>query len=56
MCVGLGSRASDILAISAVIAIVSYVAGNLFILRVTNNTVAAIVDFVISFAICSKKF
>ncbi|MGG1678634.1 YndM family protein [Neobacillus sp. NRS-1170] len=43
--------ASDILGISAVLAIVSYVLGDLFILRVTNNTVATIADFVLSFVI-----
>ncbi|UZJ76823.1 YndM family protein [Fictibacillus sp. KU28468] len=43
--------ASDILGISAVLAIVSYVVGDLFILRVTNNTVATIADFALAFVI-----
>ncbi|MDM5199814.1 YndM family protein [Fictibacillus enclensis] len=43
--------ASDILGISAVLAIVSYVVGDLFLLRVTNNTVATIADFALAFVI-----
>lgn len=43
--------ASDILGISAVLAIVSYVVGDLFILRATNNTVATIADFALAFVI-----
>ncbi|MED2972458.1 YndM family protein [Fictibacillus sp. B-59209] len=43
--------ASDILGISAVLAIVSYVVGDLFFLRVTNNTVATIADFALAFVI-----
>ncbi|SDM84059.1 Protein of unknown function [Fictibacillus solisalsi] len=43
--------ASDILGISAVLAIVSYILGDLFFLRVANNTVATIADFALAFVI-----
>lgn len=49
--IGYDLGASDILGISAVLAIVSYIVGDLLILRISNNTVATIADFALAFVI-----